>query len=142
MGNYAHNPYGSGDRAVRSIDRNREKERRVMLKLAQKHATELALRLVQRLLDTHVIETNSVDDIRDHFTRLFEGMRDMDEFDLNFKIAPLRNLAADPNFMSLYITQHIIEDLINHPKIEDIFGDDREIFLAVDSILDKIRPES
>ncbi len=140
MGNYAHNPYGSGDRAVRSIDRNREKERRIMLKLAQQHSGELATRLVQRLLDSHIIETNSVDDIREHFDKLFQNMRDMDEFDLNFKIAPLRHLAADPNFMSLYITQHIIEDLINHMKIEDIFGDDREIFLAVDSILDKIRP--
>jgi hypothetical protein len=142
MGNYAHNPYGSGNRAVRSIDRNREKERNIMLKLAQKHSEELALRLVQRLLDTHIIETNSAADIREHFSNLFQEMRDMDEFDLNFKIAPLRSLAADPNFMSLYITQHIIEDLINHSKIEDIFGDDREIFLAVDSILDKIRPES
>ena len=141
MGNYAHNPYGSGDRAVRSIDRNREKERNIMLKLAQKHSEELALRLVQRLLDTHIIETNSAGDIREHFATLFHKMRDMDEFDLNFKIAPIRNLATDPNFMSLYITQHIIEDLINHSKIEDIFGDDREIFLAVDSILDKIRPE-
>lgn len=137
---YAHNPYGSGDRAVRSIDRNREKERRVMLKLAQKHADELATRLVQRLLDSHIIETNNVDAIRDHFNSLFQKMRDMDEFDLQYKIAPLRQLAADPNFLSLYITQHIIEDLIDHPHIVDIFGDDQEIFLAVDSIMDKLRP--
>ena len=53
---YAHNPYGAGDRAVRSIDRNREKERRIMLKLAQKHSDELSTRLVQRLLDALGIE--------------------------------------------------------------------------------------
>ena len=137
---YAHNPYGAGDRAVRSIDRNREKERRIMLKLAQKHSLELSTKLVQRLLDTHIIETESVDAIREHFNSLFQKMRDMDEFDLQYKIAPLRQLASDPNFLTLYVTQHIIEDLIDHPKILDIFGDDQEIFLAVDSIMDKLRP--
>ncbi len=137
---YAHNPYGAGDRAVRSIDRNREKERRIMLKLAQKHSDELSTRLVQRLLDAHIIETTNVDAIREHFTNLFQKLRDMDEFDLQYKIAPLRQLAADPNFLTLYVTQHIIEDLIEHSAIDDIFGDDQEIFLAVDSIMDKLRP--
>ena len=137
---YAHNPYGAGDRAVRSIDRNREKERRIMLKLAQKHSDELSTRLVQRLLDAHIIETTNVDAIREHFGNLFQKLRDMDEFDLQFKIAPLRQLASDPNFLTLYVTQHIIEDLIEHSAIDDIFGDDQEIFLAVDSIMDKLRP--
>ncbi|MEN8141060.1 MAG: hypothetical protein ABFR97_07545 [Thermodesulfobacteriota bacterium] len=141
MGNYAHNPYGAGNRAVRSIDRKRDRERQMMMKTAQKHAEELALRLVQRLLDAHVIETDSEADIREHFSTLFTKLRDMDEFDINFKISPLRRLAADPNWMSLYVTQHIIEDLIDHAKIIDIFGDEQTIYLAVDSILDHIRPE-
>lgn len=141
MGNYAHNPYGAGNRAVRSIDRKRDRERFMMMKTAQKHADELSMRLVQRLLDSHVIETSSENDIREHFTNLFVNMRDMDEFDINFKIAPLRQLAPDPNWMSLFITQHIIEDLIDHAKIIDVFGDEQAIYLSVDSILDHIRPE-
>ena len=141
MGNYAHNPYGAGNRAVRSIDRKRDRERQVMMKTAQKQADELALRLVQRLLDSHILEVTSEGDIRDHFAALFVSLRDMDEFDINFKIAPLRRLAPDPNWMSLFMTQHIIEDLIDHPKIIDVFGDEQEIYLVVDSILDYIRPE-
>ena len=74
------------------------------------------------------------------FIYQFRALSDMEEFDIQFKIAPLRNLAPDPNFISLFLTQYIIEDLIEHPKVQDVFGDDLDIYLAVDSILSKIRP--
>jgi hypothetical protein len=59
---------------------------------------------------------------------------------MQFKIAPIRNLVPDPNVISLYLTQYIIEDLIDHPHIQDVFGDDLDIYRAVDSILKRIRP--
>ena len=67
-------------------------------------------------------------------------MSDMEEFDMQFKIAPIRNLTQDPNVISLYLTQFIIEDLIEHTNIQDVFGDDMEIYNAVDSVIGKIRP--
>jgi hypothetical protein len=30
---------------------------------------------------------------------------------------------------------------MDHPKIEDVFGDDVEIYKAVDSVFDTIRPK-
>ena len=135
------NPYGSGDKAVRAIDRKREKERRIMLSAAFKYADDLAIKLVQRLLDQHIIETTSDSAIREAIADQLRGLQDMEEFDLNFKIAPVRQLTVNPNFLSLYFTQYIIEDLMNHPKIEDIFGDDIDVYKAVDSVLDKIRPK-
>jgi len=141
MGHRASNPHGSGDKAVRAIDRKREKERRFMLSTAYKHADDLAIKLVQRLLDTKTIETTSNPDITEAFANQLRGLQDMEEFDLNFKIAPIRQLVVNPNFMSLYFTQYIIEDLINHNKIDDVFGDDIDIYKAVDSVLDKIRPK-
>ncbi|MBI5557073.1 MAG: hypothetical protein HY885_05500 [Deltaproteobacteria bacterium] len=140
MGHHANNPYGSGDKAVRAIDRKREQERKIMLSAAFKFADELAQKLVQRLLDQHIIETTSDSAIRELFANLLRNLQDMEDFDLQFKIAPLRKLAPNPNFMSLYFTQYIIEDLVNHPKIDDVFGDDVDVYKAVDSVLDKIRP--
>ncbi len=141
MGHRASNPHSSGDKACRAIDRQREKERRFMLSTAFKYADDLAIKLVQRLLDTKIIETTSQPDITEVIGKQFRGLQDMEEFDLNFKIAPLRQLVVNPNFMSLFFTQFIIEDLINHDKIDDVFGDDLSIYKAVDSILDKIRPK-
>jgi len=47
----------------------------------------------------------------------------------------------DPNIVSLYLTQVIAEDLIDHPNITDVYGSDLEVYLAVDSILKVLRPQ-
>lgn len=140
MAHHYSNPYGADDRASRAIDRKREKEREQMLSSTFKNAEELSLKLVQRLLDKHIIETTSDSAIRELFTNILRKLPDMEDFEIQFKIAPLRTLVNDPNFISLYLTQYIIEDLINHNKIQDIFGDDLEIYQAVDSIFSTLRP--
>jgi hypothetical protein len=134
------NPSNSTNKTIDAIDRKRERERQFMLKKSRELAPELAISLVQRLLDLHIIETNSVHAIQEAMEKQLQRMSDMEEFDMQFKIAPIRNLTQDPNVISLYLTQFIIEDLINHTNIQDVFGDDMEIYRAVDSVLTKIRP--
>lgn len=134
------NPSNSTNKTIDAIDRKRERERQFMLKKSRELAPELAISLVQRLLDLHIIETNSVHAIHEVMEKQLQRMSDMEEFDMQFKIAPIRNLTQDPNVISLYLTQFIIEDLLNHPNIQDVFGDDLEIYRAVDSVLTKIRP--
>ncbi|HET97230.1 MAG TPA: hypothetical protein ENN98_00710 [Desulfurivibrio alkaliphilus] len=131
-------PYN--DRTAGAIDRKRERERQNMLQNLYRNAPELATKLVQRLLDKHVIETTSAEAIREVFTNLFHKLPEMEDFDIQYKTAPLRGLIADPNFISLYLTQYIAEDLINHDTIQDIYGDDLEIYQAVDSVLGALRP--
>ena len=134
------NPSNSTNKTIDAIDRKRERERQFMLKKSREMAHELAVSLVQRLLDLHIIETNSAHAIQEVMAKQLQQLSDMEEFDMQFKIAPIRNLTPDPNVISLYLTQFIIEDLINNSHIQDVFGDDLEIYRAVDSILSKIRP--
>jgi len=134
------NPSNSTNKTIDAIDRKRERERQFMLKKSRELAPELAISLVQRLLDLHIIETNSVHAIQEVMEKQLQRMSDLEEFDMQFKIAPIRNLTQDPNVISLYLTQFIIEDLINHTNIQDVFGDDMDIYRAVDSVLGKIRP--
>ncbi|MFA7452922.1 MAG: hypothetical protein WCZ10_00560 [Desulfobulbaceae bacterium] len=133
-------PNNATNKTINAIDRKREKERRYMLVKAQDNAAELSTTLVQRLIDEHIIETNSDRAIRETIENQLKKMIDMDEFDMQFKVAPIRSISQDPNILSLYITQFIVEDLINHPKIQDVFGDDLDVYKAVDSVLSKIRP--
>lgn len=128
------------DKTIRAIDRKREQERRFMLSQAFKNADEISTRLVQRLIDKHIIETTSEQAMRELFADQLRIMANMEEFDIQFKIAPLRNLTNDPNFISLFLTQYVIEDLIDHPKVQDVFGDDLDIYLSIDSILSTLRP--
>ena len=141
MGGHSHNPYRADAAASNSIDRKREKERYFMLQSAYKNSEELATSLVQRLLDKHIIETTSVDGIREAISGQLQKVSDLDEHDFNFKIAPIRQLVPNPNILSLYMTQYIIEDLIDHRDIEDIFGEEGDIYLAVDSVLGALRPQ-
>jgi hydroxypyruvate isomerase len=128
------------DKTIRAIDRKREQERRFMLSQAFKNAEELSTRLVQKLIDQHIIVTTSDQAMRELFVDQLRLLSNMEEFDIQFKISPLRNLANDPNFISLFLTQFIIEDLVEHPKVQDVFGDDLDIYRTVDSVMKKIRP--
>ncbi|MCK5231876.1 MAG: hypothetical protein KAR13_16510 [Desulfobulbaceae bacterium] len=134
-------PFGPAEKTVDAIDRKRERERWMMIQAAYKNAAELATRLVQRLLDKKILETTSDRDLREVFAKMLMKLSDMEDFDIQYKIAPLRGLTNDPNFISLYITQYIVEDIIDHPKVQEIYGDDLEIYQAVDSIMSHIRPK-
>lgn len=133
-------PNSSTNRTINAIDRKREQERRFLLMKARDNAAELATSLVQRLIDEHIIETNSDRAIRESVEKQLKKLIDMEEFDMNFKVAPIRSVAQDPNIISLFMTQYVIEDLVEHPNIQDVFGDDEDVYKAVDSIFIKIRP--
>ncbi len=135
------NPNRATDKAVRSIDRKREQERRKMFIFARDHADVLATKLVQRLIDSNIVETTSVSSIRSSIEKQLRSLHMLEDFDLQMKLAPLRTLVQDPNVVTLYLTQFIVEDLVEHPDIQDIFGEDIDIYRAVDSITKVLRPK-
>ena len=134
-------PNNATDKTIRSIDRKREQERRFMLQKARENADELAAKLVQRLIDKGIVETTSVQSLHDTFEEQLKKLANLDEFEIQLKVAPVRTLVPDPNIISLYLTQFIIEDLINHSAIQDIYGEDLEIYLTTDSIFKTLRPQ-
>jgi hypothetical protein len=134
-------PNRTTDKTIRAIDRKREQERRKMFMFARDNSEMFATKLVQRLIDRHVIETSSVESIQIVFEKQLRQLIDMEEFDLQMKLAPARTLVQDPNIVSLYLTQFVIEDLINHADIQDIFGEDLEIYRSLDSVLKVLRPK-
>ncbi len=132
------NPSRSTNNAIDALDRKRERERHFILNNARDKAPELAIKLVQRLLDDHIIETNNVQAIQEGVERQLREPADMEEFEIRLKIADIRTLVQDANILSLYLTAYIIEDLINHPAIMDIFGEDLDVYNSVESVLGAI----
>jgi hypothetical protein len=133
------NPSGSTNKAIDALDRKRERERRFILSKARDNAPELAVKLVQRLLDAHIIEINDVHSVQESIERQLREPAEMEEFEIRLKVADIRTLVPDPNILSLYLTAYIINDLIDHPKVQDVFGSDLDVYNAVDSVLSKIR---
>jgi len=134
-------PNRTTDKTIRAIDRKRENERRKMFHHAREHAGLFSKKLVQRLIDREIIETNSVEAVQETMEKQLLQMGQMEEFDLQMKLAPVRTLVQDANVVSLYLTQYLIEDLINHPAIMDIFGEDLDIYRAIDSVMKVLRPQ-
>ncbi|MEA3467112.1 MAG: hypothetical protein U9R57_02680 [Thermodesulfobacteriota bacterium] len=128
------------DKTIRAIDRKRERERRFILNKARDNAEEFAAQVTQRLIDREILELNSVQAVRDAFIVQLRTLPDMEEFDIQLKVAPIRTIIPDPNILSLYLTGYVIEDLINNPAIEDVFGEDIDIYRAIDSIFKVLRP--
>jgi hypothetical protein len=129
------------DKTIRAIDRKRERERRKMFRTAKDHAEPLAAKLVQRLIDREIIEASSVTGIRKSIEDQLQKLPHLDDFDLQLKIAPIRTLVQDPNIVSLYLSQYVVEDLINHPDIQDVFGDDLDVYRAIDSVMRVLREQ-
>ncbi len=129
------------DKTIRAIDRKRERERRFILNKARDNAEAFAAQVTQRLIDREILELNSVQAVRDAFIVQLRTLPDMEEFDIQLKVAPIRTIIPDPNILSLYLTGYVIEDLINNPAIEDVFGEDIDIYRAIDSIFKVLRPQ-
>ncbi|MCK5071642.1 MAG: hypothetical protein KAR01_13895, partial [Desulfocapsa sp.] len=122
------------------IDRKRERERRFILNKGRENADEFATLVTQRLIDREVLEIISVQGVRDAFVNQLKSLPDMEEFDIQLKVAPIRTLVPDPNIITLYLTGYVIEDLIDNPAIEDVFGEDIDVYRAIDSIFKVLRP--
>jgi hypothetical protein len=133
------NPSRSTNNAIDALDRKRERERRFILNKARDNAQDLAIILVQRLMDEHIIETNDVHAIQQGVERQLREPADMEEFEIRLKVADIRTLVPDPNILTLYLTAYVIDDLIKHPKIQDIFGDDLDVYNAIDAVLSKLK---
>jgi hypothetical protein len=101
---------------------------------------QLAQKLAMRLISDQLIETTNQRDVEDQLAKNLGSLLDAEDFDIQFAIANVRNLVPRPNRISLYVTAFIIEKLIEHRAVEDVFGTDQEIYEAVnDEVIKMIR---
>lgn len=92
---------------------------------------ELAQRLAMKLVDAKLIETTNQRDIEGALAAYLGDLLQAEDFEIQYVISPIRNLAPRPNRISLYITAQIIERLIDHRAVVDVYGTDEEIYATV-----------
>jgi hypothetical protein len=94
---------------------------------------DLANRIAMKLIEEKLIETKNKKELERQLGGCIKTLISAEDFDVQYRIAPLRTIVRRPNFISLYLTAFIIETLINHRTIVDIYGTDEEIYRCVDS---------
>lgn len=98
-------------------------------------ADELAQKLAMKLVDSELIETTSQRDVEEQLAGALGELLRAEDFDIQFAIANFRNLVPQANRISLYVTAFIIERLINHRSVVDIYGTDEEIYGVVNQVV-------
>ena len=85
-----------------------------------------------------IIETDKPSAISDAILEGLKKSQRSSEFDFKYFIAPIRNLVPRPNPYSLYMTQYILEVLLNDPSVIDVYGTDQEIYRVVNHVITQI----
>ena len=100
--------------------------------------TEIHNKLSQNLLMENIIETDKPGAVSNAILKGLKKALNSSEFDLNYFVAPIRELIPHPNIHALYMTQYILEVLIEDPDVIDIFGTDEHIYKAIKGVFDQV----
>ncbi len=125
-------PENSGEsRLISRIETSKEYERRRAIHAVGEVVGSLANAISAKLLENNLVETNNANAVREQLEYCLEKLSRADDFDIDFQIAQLRNLVANPHVVTLYTTAFVIEQLIKHKDIIDIYGSDEEIYACI-----------
>ncbi len=110
-----------------------QRDRFFKFKLAEIHRD-----LSQVLLMEKIVETDNAAAFSDLLMTGLKKILKTSEFDFKYFIAPIRSIVPHPNPIALYITQYILEVILNDPNIIDVYGTDKEIYQTVNKAITNI----
>ncbi len=122
------------------IESSKEFARRHTISNIRERVEPLANAIASKLVEDALVETTSKNAVEEQIIGCLETLGRAEDFDVDYQIAPLRNLITNPNVVSLYITVFVIEKLINHKDVVDIFGSDEDIYHCINRQILKILP--
>ena len=120
---------GSGEARILSrIESSKERAKQLAIQQVRNVVEPLSNALAMKLIEEKLILTTSKGDVEQQIAGSLEKLTHSDEFEIDYQIAPFRSVVPRPNVISLYVTAFVVEQLINHRSIEDIYGSDEEIY--------------
>jgi len=113
------------------IESSKEYARRKAIQDARDCIEPLSNAIAMKLVENNLVETTNKTVLEEQITKCIDKLSRSDEFDVDYKISPFRHLVQNPHVVSLYITAFVIETLINHKAVVDVYGSDEEIYLCI-----------
>jgi len=116
---------------ISKIASSKEFERRnAIAALAENHEM-LSNFISMKLVESNLVETTNKNSLQEQIDFCLEKLMNAEDFDVDYQIAPIRNIVSDPHVVSLYVTAFVIEKVINHRDTVDVYGTDEEIYNCV-----------
>jgi len=122
------------------IESSKEKERRISIETARDNLEPMSNAISQKLVESSLVETTSKNSLQDQIEKKLEKLVKLDDFEIDYQIAPFRELVQNPNIISLVVTAFVLETLINHKDVIDIYGSDDEIYNCINAQVQKFMP--
>jgi hypothetical protein len=120
------------------IESSKEYARRKAIHNAKDFIEPLSNSIAMKLVEDDLVETTNKNVLEEQITKCIDKLSHSDDFDIDYKIAPFRHIVQNPNVVSLYITAFVIETLINHKVVVDIYGSDEEIYFCINRQVSKL----
>ncbi|HDZ22962.1 MAG TPA: hypothetical protein ENH70_00305 [Desulfobacteraceae bacterium] len=126
------------NKLIRQLERQERRQARQRDRVCKFKLTENHSRLSQALLMKKIVETDNPSAMSDALLKGLKKALNSTEFDFKYFIAPIRDLVPRPNPYSLYMTQYIMEVLIDDPSVIDVYGTDKDIYSVVNEVISHI----
>ena len=137
-----HRPNARESAVISRLDHAKENERVNAMYLLREHLETLSNRIAIRLIEKRLVETTNKEELENQIAICLRTLLTAEEFDIQYFVANVRSVVPRPHFVSLYLTAFIVEKLIEHKTIVDVFGTDEEIYRCVNNEVYRIIPLS
>ncbi len=125
---------------ISKLDHAKESKRINALQLIRVHHEDLSSIIAIKLIEEKLVETTSKQELQQQIHYCLANLLNAEEFEVQYQTAGIRTLVPRPHFVSLYLTAFIVEQLIKHDCILDIFGTDEDIYHCVNKQVLKYIP--
>ena len=122
------------------IESSKEYARRQAINSVKECIETLSNAIAMKLIENDIIETTNKNGVEEQINKCLKKLSNSDEFDIDYQIAPVRNIVPNPHIVSIYVTSFVIEKLINHKDVIDIFGSDEDIYHCINQQVIKVLP--
>jgi len=126
------------DRLINRLEKKEKRESFRRDRFFKFKLSEIHSKLSQAILLKKIIETENSQAISDLIMQGLNKAYRSNEFDFKYFTAPIRTLVPRPNPYALYLTQYILEVIINDPHVIDVYGTDLEIYTLIDGIISQV----
>lgn len=124
------------------IESSKERERYKTLTFIREHMESFSNKVAMKLIESGLVETVSKSSVENQIVRCLDTLCQAEDFDVDYMIAPFRTLISNPNIACLYLTAFIVEKLLEHKDVVDIYGSDEDIYFCVQRELNKLMTPS
>ena len=122
------------------IESSKEYARRMAINSVRECIEPLSNSIAMKLVENSLVETTNKNSLEEQIRKSLDKLGRAEDFDVDYQIAPFRGLVPNPHIVSIYLTAFVIEKLIDHKDVVDIFGSDEEIYFCINQQVTKFLP--